>query len=123
MIRSFKDARTEQLLNGEVDRSQAENMKRRKSWLSTPTNIFRKRFATLKAKAGSRQKLAHGHIFGVCCGVHTTNETAAASISCRHRGILKTMGVTSAAPSTAVPILRARYRSRRRVGVGRNERE
>ena len=68
-------------------------------------------------------KLAHGPIFGVCCGVHTMRGTAVASISCRRRGVLKTMRGTSAAPSTAVPIRNARYRSRRQVGAGCNERE
>src|SRR6516225_7133703 len=45
-----------------------------------------------------------------------------ASILCRHRGVLKTMRGTSAAPSTAVPTCNARYCSRRQVGA-RNERE
>ena len=67
--------------------------------------------------------LAHEPIFGVCCGVHTMRGTAAASILCQHRGVLKTMPGTSAALSTAVPIRNARYRSRRWIGAGCNERE
>ena len=36
-----------------INASKTIHRQRRKSWLSTPTNIFRKRFATPKAKAGS----------------------------------------------------------------------